>query len=163
MSNIFLIGFMGAGKSTIGRALAKELSFEFIDIDSFIEESTKMTIPEIFKKAGEEWFREQETFAVSCLSEGNNRIIATGGGVVERPENIDLMKKNGTVVYLKATADRLWTRVGKDKNRPLATDLASFRKRFDARKPKYEAASDITIDTNDKSVERIVSLIKEKL
>lgn len=164
MRNIFLIGFMGSGKSTVGKALAKEIGYDFIDIDSFIEESTKMSIPDIFAKAGEAWFRDQETFAVSCLAEGKDRVIATGGGVVEREENIEIMKKNdGFVVYLKATPDKLWTRVGKDPNRPLSTDLATFRKRFDARKPKYETAADLVIDTDGKTVEKIMSIIKEYL
>ncbi len=164
MRNIFLIGFMGSGKSTVGKALAKEIGYDFIDIDSFIEETAKMSIPDIFAKAGENWFREQETFAVSCLSDGKDRVIATGGGVVEREENIEIMKKNdGLVIYLKATPDKLWTRVGKDPSRPLSTDLQTFRKRFDLRKPKYEAAADLVIDTDGKSVEKIMGIIKEYL
>ena len=163
MNNIILIGFMGCGKSTIGRKLAEDLSMDYYDIDAFIEENTKMSIPEIFKKAGENWFRDQEAFALSCLTDAENRVIATGGGIVEREENIGTMKKGGTVVYLKALVDKLWTRAGKDPNRPLSTDLASFRKRFDGRKALYEAAADIVIDTGFLSVERTLDAVKKAL
>ena len=163
MNNIILIGFMGCGKSTIGRKLSEDLSMDYYDIDAFIEENTKMTIPEIFKKAGEKWFRDQEAFALTCLTDADNRVIATGGGIVEREENIETMKKGGTVVYLKASVDKLWTRAGKDPNRPLSTDLASFRKRFDSRKALYEAAADIVRDTGFLSVERTLDAVKKAL
>ena len=102
MNNIILIGFMGSGKTTIGRLLAEEYSLEYYDIDEFIEENTKLSSPEIFKKAGESWFRDQEAFALTCLTDATNRLIATGGGIVEREENLETLKKGGTVIYLKA-------------------------------------------------------------
>ncbi|MBR6307031.1 MAG: shikimate kinase [Lachnospiraceae bacterium] len=163
MNNIILIGFMGSGKTTIGKILANDLSLEYFDIDEFIEENTKMSIPEIFKKAGESWFRDQESFALSCLTDGSNRLIATGGGIVEREDNLEVLKNGGTVVYLKASPDKLWTRAGKDPNRPLSTDLASFRKLFDRRRSRYEAAADIVIDTGSLSVERTVEAVKKAL
>lgn len=163
MNNIILIGFMGSGKTTIGKLLAEEYSLEYYDIDEFIEENTKMSIPEIFKKAGESWFRDQEAFALTCLTDATNRLIATGGGIVEREENLETLKKGGTVIYLKASPDKLWTRAGKDPNRPLSTDLASFRKLFERRKARYEAAADIVIDTGNLSVERTVEAIKKAL
>ncbi|MBO4678334.1 MAG: shikimate kinase [Lachnospiraceae bacterium] len=163
MNNIILIGFMGSGKSTIGKMLSADLSLDYYDIDAFIEENTKMSIPEIFKRAGESWFRDQEAFALTCLTDAENRVIATGGGIVERPENLETMKKGGTVVYLKATVDKLWTRAGKDPNRPLSTDLASFRKRFDSRKALYEEAADIVIDTGSLSLERTLEAVKKAL
>ena len=92
MNNIILIGFMGSGKTTIGKILANDLSLEYFDIDEFIEENTKISIPEIFKKAGESWFRDQESFALSCLTDGSNRLIATGGGIVEREVILKFLK-----------------------------------------------------------------------
>lgn len=163
MNNVILIGFMGCGKTTVGKILAEDLSLDYYDIDEFIETNTKMSIPEIFKKAGEEWFRNQESFALTCLTDADNRLIATGGGIVEKEENLETLKKGGTVVYLKASPDKLWTRAGKDPNRPLSTDLASFRKLFDRRKARYEAVSDIVIDTGSLSVERTVEAVKKAL
>ena len=163
MNNIILIGFMGSGKTTIGKILASDLALDYIDIDEFIEENTKMSIPEIFKKAGEAWFREQESFALSCMTDGKNRLISTGGGIVEREENIEVLKNGGTVVYLKASPDKLWTRAGKDPNRPLSTDLSSFRKLYDRRKARYEEAADIVIDTGNLSVERTLDAVKTAL
>ena len=163
MNNIILIGFMGSGKSTIGTKLAGELGLDYYDIDAFIEENTKMSIPEIFKRAGESWFRDQEAFALTCLTDATDRVIATGGGIVEREENLETMKKGGIVVYLKASVDKLWTRAGKDPNRPLSTDLATFRKRFDGRKALYEKAADIVIDTGSLSVERTLEAVQKAL
>ena len=163
MNNIILIGFMGCGKTTIGKRLAAELSMDYYDIDTFIEESTKMTIPEIFAKAGEKWFRDQEAFALTCVTDATNRVIATGGGIVEREENLETLKKGGTVVYLKVSVDKLWTRAGKDANRPLSGDLAAFRKLYDRRKSLYEQAADIVIDTGFLNVDRTVEAVKKAL
>ncbi len=163
MNNIILIGFMGCGKTTIGKRLAEEFSMDYYDIDSFIEESTKMTISEIFQKAGEKWFRDQEAFALSCVTDATNRVIATGGGIVERDENLETLKKGGTVIYLKVSVDKLWTRAGKDPNRPLSRDLASFRKLYDSRKARYEEAADIVIDTGFLNVDRTIEAIKKAL
>lgn len=160
MDNIILIGFMGAGKTTIGKALEKELSMELIDIDSFIEETSGKSIPELFKIGGEDWFRNQESEALKAILEGNNRIVATGGGIVEREENFEIMKNGGKVFYLKSTVDKLWTRAGKDPNRPLSKDLTSFRKLFEKRKSLYEKAADVIVETDGKSIEKIVEIIK---
>ncbi|MBR5897247.1 MAG: shikimate kinase [Lachnospiraceae bacterium] len=163
MNNIILIGFMGCGKSTIGKRLAEELAMDYYDIDAFIEESTKMTIPEIFSKAGEKWFRDQEAFALTCVTDAKDRVIATGGGIVEREENLETLKKGGTVVYLKVSVDKLWTRAGKDANRPLAGDLAAFRKLYDRRKTLYEKAADIVVDSGFLNVDRTVEAVKKAL
>lgn len=159
MSNVILIGFMGAGKSTVGKELSKKLDYEFIDIDSFIEETAQKSISDIFKMAGEKWFRDQETMILESLTKGDRRVIATGGGIVEKEENRKLLKTCDKVIYLKATVDKLWTRVGKDKTRPLSNDLSTFRKRFDNRKPLYEEAASYIVDTDGKSIDDIVDEI----
>lgn len=160
--NIYLIGFMGSGKSSVGKLLSEKLSMDYIDIDEFIVENTKMTIPEIFQKAGEAWFREQEAFALDCVSSGENRVIATGGGIVETPANIEKLKSLDNVFFLNAASDRLWSRVGKDENRPLSKNISDFVKLYQKRKPLYKEASSFTIETDrlsvDETAEKIISL-----
>lgn len=163
MANIILIGFMGAGKTTVGEILANELGYSFYDVDTFIEKTAGRSIKDMFTMAGESWFRDQETMTLSGLCDGDNRVIATGGGIVERDENFDIMHNAGTVIYLHGTIDKLWTRVAKDPQRPLATDLATFRARFDARKKKYEDWADIIVEAGASRVETIVEKIKEAL
>lgn len=162
-NNIILIGFMGCGKSTTGKLLAEELGYELIDADAYIENAINMKISEIFAKYGEKWFRKQESFGLECMVDGSNRIISTGGGVVETAENRDTLKNGGTVVYLKSTVDRLWTRVGKDPNRPLSRDFTAFRKLFDRRKPVYEEWADIIVDTADKNPQMVAWEILKQL
>lgn len=157
--NIYLIGFMGSGKSTVGKLLAQNLSMDFYDIDEFIVENTKMTIPEIFKKAGEKWFREQEAFALDCLSSGDNRVIATGGGIVETPSNTEKLKGLDNVFFLNASSDRLWQRVGKDANRPLSKNISDFVKLYQKRKPLYKEVSNFTIETDILSPEEVANQI----
>lgn len=161
--NIILIGFMGCGKSTTGKLLSEMLQYELIDADAFIENATNMKISDIFAKYGEKWFREQESFALECMTDGEKRIISTGGGVVETPANREILKNGGTVVYLKSTVDRLWSRVGKDPKRPLSKDLNGFMRLFNKRKPVYEDWADIVIDTANKTPQAIAGEIVSKL
>ena len=163
--NIYLIGFMGSGKSTVGKLLAETLSMDFYDIDEFIVENTKMTIPEIFEKAGEKWFREQEAFALDCLSSSENRVIATGGGIVETPANIEKLKSLDNVFFLNASSERLWQRVGKDSNRPLSKNISDFVKLYQKRKPLYKEVSNFTIETDTliakEVANQIISIFQE--
>lgn len=163
MANIILIGFMGAGKTTVGEILAHELGYSFYDVDSFIEKTAGRSIKDMFTMAGESWFRDQETMILEGLCDGDNRVIATGGGIVERDENYEIMHKAGTIIYLHGTIDKLWTRVSKDPQRPLASDLATFRSRYDSRKKKYEDWADIIVEAGTARIETIVSKIKEAL
>lgn len=161
MNNIILIGFMGCGKSTVGRELLAKTGFELIDADAYIEKTTGMKISDIFSKHGESWFREQESLAMENLSKRSGCIISCGGGVVETAKNRDILKAGGKVIYLKASLDNLWARVGRDPNRPLSKNYESFRSLFDKRKSVYEDWADVVIDTRGKSPAKIAELIIE--
>ncbi|HCS75547.1 MAG TPA: shikimate kinase [Clostridiales bacterium] len=117
--NIFLIGFMGTGKTTLGQILADQTGMTFIDMDAQIEERTGKTIADIFKEDGETWFRKKETevLAESIIQE--NQVFSTGGGIVLRPRNKELMKNNGIVIALKANINTIWERLKNTSNRPL--------------------------------------------
>ena len=117
--NIVLIGFMGSGKTTISKLLSKKLKREILDIDSLIEKNTAMRIKTIFKKYGEEYFRDLETKTVKSISNVKGKIISTGGGVIVREENIKNLKKNGIIVYLKNSFETSKKRLEGKKNRPL--------------------------------------------
>ena len=117
--NIVLTGFMGTGKTAVGKKLAEELGMQYIDTDEMIEKDVGMIIPNIFKRRGEKYFREVETQAIKCVAMLDNFVIATGGGVVLKQENMEELERNGIVICLTASADTILQRTGKDANRPL--------------------------------------------
>ena len=117
--NIVLTGFMGVGKTTVGKILAQELKAEFIDTDEEIEKTYKMSIPDIFAKLGEEKFREFETEVVKNVSHKNRCIISCGGGVAKSEINMNFLRQNGKIVNLYASADKIIENIGNDANRPL--------------------------------------------
>lgn len=146
---IFLVGPMGAGKTTIGKLLAKQLGREFIDCDWYIIEQTGADIPWIFDKEGEIGFRDRETKALSELTAMPNIIMATGGGAVGRAENRALLKQ-GLVIYLDASVDTQLIRTKKDKNRPLLQNdnpRAILEKLYQERSPLYKEVADIIVPT----------------
>ncbi|MBF0553832.1 MAG: shikimate kinase [Nitrospirae bacterium] len=153
MKNIVLTGFMGTGKTTIGRVLAKLLGRNLIDIDSEIEKAQGMKITEIFATMGEARFRDIETETVNKISTLSNVVISTGGGIVLRQENIELLRKKGIVANLTAAPEIIFARVSGGNDRPLlnvADPLAKIRELLDFRRPFYLNA-DIVIDTGDKT------------
>ncbi|WP_434796905.1 shikimate kinase [Terrisporobacter vanillatitrophus] len=156
--NIFFIGFMGVGKTTISSYLSKILDRKYIEIDQYIEKKEKMTIPEIFEKHGETYFRDLETETLRMLNQMDNTIISCGGGIVLRDENIDLMKKQGKIILLTATAETVYDRVRFSNERPILNNnmnvefISSLMKK---REEKYLNSADLIIDTNNKSVEKI--------
>lgn len=159
--NILLIGFMGVGKTTIGRKLARRLGYFFIDMDKEIEYAQKCSIVDIFKYAGEAHFRKLETELLNQLSSVNNTVISTGGGIVTTDGNIELMKNIGKVVYLNTPLDVLLPRLQNDNQRPLlhTEDAeAKIRSLMTVRAPLYEQADHI-IDTNDHPPQQVVSQI----
>lgn len=146
---IYLVGPMGAGKTTIGKLLAKHLGREFIDCDWYIVEQTGADIPWIFEKEGEFGFRERETRALMDLTAMSDIVMATGGGAVGRAENRELLKQ-GLVIYLDASVDTQLARTKKDKNRPLLQSdnpRAVLEELYQKRNPLYREVADIIVPT----------------
>ena len=164
-NNIVLIGFMGCGKSTVGKQLADAMDFEFRDADAMIEEDYGKTISEMFKEEGETYFRDAETVLLRKLSaEAEGLVLATGGGMPMRKENAALLKTIGTVVFLEAKIETILRRLQKDTGRPLAEGKdkeVRLRSLFEMRLPVYREAAEYIVDTEDKSLEIIVEEIKK--
>lgn len=163
MGNIVLIGMPGTGKSLIGKFLAELTGKTLQDTDAKIEEEAKMTIPEIFEKEGETGFRDRESAICKKLGKERNLIIATGGGAILRPENVDALRQNGTLVHITRSIDKLPTR-----GRPLSKNIETLKKMEAQRMPLYKAAADITFRNNytcsrKKLRQRVNTYILEKL
>lgn len=163
MGNIVLIGMPGTGKSLIGKFLAELTGKTLQDTDAKIEEEAKMTIPEIFEKEGEAGFRDRESAICKNLGKERNLIIATGGGAILRPENVDALRQNGTLVHIIRSIDKLPTR-----GRPLSKNIETLKKMEAQRMPLYKAAADITFRNNytcsrKKLRQRVNTYILEKL
>lgn len=164
--NIFLVGLMGAGKTTVGKLLAKHLSKSFIDCDQEIQRRTGVKIPIIFEIEGEEGFRGRESAVLQELTGRDDVVLATGGGAVLRPENRQLLKERGLVIYLRAAVDDLWQRTRHDKSRPLLqTDepRAKLTELFQQRDPLYREVADLVVDTSQQSVHSLVRRIERLL
>ena len=159
LKNIVLIGFMAAGKSSVGRLLAQELGWDFIDTDQRIEEVTGMRIPELFRGYGEKRMRSEENLIVSKISEAEQTIIATGGGTVLNPQNRQILFELGMTIHLYVPLDIALQRVKRRQDRPLLTkSMSEIEQMWKERLDVYNLA-DITIDTTDKDVNIIVSEI----
>lgn len=166
MRNVFLIGPMGAGKSTIGRLLAKELKYPFKDSDREIEARTGADIPWIFDVEGEEGFREREEAMIAELVQEHGIILATGGGVVMREANRKALSANGLVVYLRTSVDQQLQRTSKDRQRPLllnADPEKVLRDLMARRDPLYSEIADVTIDTDQRGPKIVVNTILSRL
>lgn len=162
--NIYLIGFMGSGKSTVGKVLAEELNYEFVDTDEEIEKETGMKIKDIFKEYGEEYFRDLERKKILELSKKRNLVISTGGGLPAKEENLNVMKNSGIVIWLKIDFDTFLNRVGNDENRPLLKeDINKLKERFNNRKKYYSQADIVVINDDTKTVDETVREILEKI
>ena len=147
MKNIILCGFMGSGKTVVGRELAKIMGFRFVDTDEMIEKETGIAVKAIFAAHGEEYFRALEADVCARLGETQNSVIATGGGALTFPDNVTAIKKSGgKVVFLDASYGVICERVGDGASRPLFKDRESARKLYDARRAAYLAAADYTVD-----------------
>lgn len=166
LGSIFFVGLMGAGKTTIGRLLAKHLNMTFYDTDHEIERRTGVNIPLIFEVEGEVGFRRREFLMLEELSQMQNIVLATGGGAVLSQQNREMLKKNGTVIYLRANVQELWQRTRNDKNRPLLQNdnpRAKLEQLFSERDPLYEEVADIIVDTGGQPVGTIVHHIEQLL
>lgn len=164
--NIILVGLMGAGKSTIGRQLARKLGLTFYDSDKVIEERTGVSIPTIFEVEGEAGFREREEQVIADLTSLSGVIIATGGGSVLRASNRQHIKAGGCVIYLRANAEQLFQRIKHDKNRPLMqtpNPMQTLRDLLKAREPLYLEVADLIMPTGKQKANVILREIQNKL
>ena len=157
MTSIVLIGMPSSGKSSIAKRLAEDLHKEFYDVDTQIEQIAHKSIKAIFKDHGEEYFRDLETNVIFQLSQKKQCIIATGGGSILRKQNVDALKRNGMLCYIKRDLDKLLV----DDARPLSKSKTAIQKMLDIRSPLYEAAADINIENNNE-LDDVIETIKQK-
>lgn len=157
---------MGSGKSTIGQLLAHRLNREFFDSDHYIEEKTGVDIPRIFDIEGEKGFRQRETIALQELTRKKNLVLATGGGSVTRPENRDLLKSSGFIIFLDTSVNQQIQRLKHDKNRPLLqteNPREKLEQLLQQRKPIYLEMADLRIPTDRKYARKVAAEIIPKL
>ena len=164
--NIVLIGFMGAGKSTISDYLSTMFDMDIVELDQVIAEREEMSIPDIFATYGEEYFRDLETNLLIEMQSRKNAVISCGGGAALREGNVAEMKKNGRVVLLTATPETIYDRVKDSNDRPVLNgrkNVAGISELMEQRREKYEAAADIVINTDNKSVLQICEELVQRL
>lgn len=165
--NIFLVGPMGAGKSTIGRQLARQLHLEFFDSDSEIERRTGADIAWVFELEGEEGFRLREEKVIEELTENTGIVLATGGGSILSKESRNRLSARGVVVYLQTTIEKQLARTQRDKRRPLIAEADNPREVLEnlaeARNALYEEIADITVRTDEQSTKVVIDQIIEKV
>lgn len=164
--SLFLIGFMGAGKSSVAAALGDALKREVLEMDQCISEQEKMSIPEIFAQKGEAYFRQCETQLLRDCANREPQVVSCGGGVPMRQENVEAMRACGTVILLTARPEVILERVKDDHNRPLLEghkDVPYISGLMEQRRPHYEAAADITVDTSDLTIQEVCREILERI
>ena len=167
--NIILIGFMGTGKSEVGKALAKQLGLRYVDTDALIETEEKQPISDIFGQKGEAYFRELETNLLKKIQSSDNCVIAAGGGMGLRAENVKMLKAMGKVVLLQASPAVIYARVKNEKHRPLLNvqdPAAEIGKILEKRQTAYAQAADFTLDTSSLNIEtaaqEVIKWLKSK-
>jgi shikimate kinase len=163
---VFLVGMMGAGKTSVGRALARRLGKAFWDSDHVIEERTGVKIPVIFEIEGEPGFRARESAVIAELTAMDGIVLATGGGAVLGDANREKLRSRGTVVYLRANVRDLLNRTRHDRNRPLlqtADPRARLTELFEVRDPLYRETAHITVDTGSQSLTSLVARLHQML
>ncbi len=164
--NLFFVGLMGAGKTTVGRAVARRLDYPFFDSDHEIEARCGVRIPVIFEHEGEAGFREREAQMIDELTQRSGIVLATGGGAVLRPENRALLHARGTVVYLRASPHDLWLRTRHDRNRPLLQTedpKGRLEALYTARDPLYREVAHFIIETGKPSVAQLANMVLMQL
>jgi shikimate kinase len=164
--NIFLVGMMGAGKTTVGRALAQKMQMRFADTDKVLVERTGVPIATIFEIEGEAGFRRRESAVLAELAGEPQYIIATGGGAILASENREVMRRSGTVVYLHARVENLWERTRHDTNRPLLATpdpRATLVKLLEERDPLYREAAHVVVDTGVQSAGTLAARVMAAL
>lgn len=164
--NIFLIGFMGCGKSTVAAKLNQMYGMHVVEMDQEISKRQKKSIPEIFEQYGEEYFRNLESALLEEIATGSGQVVSCGGGVVLREDNVAEMKKSGHIVLLTAKPENVLTRVQKDDNRPILKGrktVEDIQTLMEARREKYEGAADIVVATDDKNIAEICDEIIQRI
>jgi shikimate kinase len=160
--NVFLVGMMGAGKTTLGRSLAQRLGLVFADTDRVLVERTGVPVATIFEIEGEEGFRKRESAVLAELAQEDGRVIATGGGAVLSAANREVMRSRGTVVYLRARLENLWERTRHDSSRPLlrtADPKGTLKGLLELRDPLYREAAHVIVDTGSQSASSLVARV----
>ena len=167
IGNLFLVGMMGSGKTTLGKALAGRLQHPFYDTDKVLVERTGVPVATIFEIEGEAGFRRREALVLAELARESDAVVATGGGAVLDPENRRMMHASGTVIYLRAKAEHLWERLRHDTSRPLLSTpdpRATLESILAVREPLYSECAHLTVDTGAQSaavlVTRVVNALK---
>ena len=162
MKHLVLVGFMGCGKTTVGRKAALRLKLPFVDTDALIVERAGMSIPELFKQHGEAAFRDLETSMIREVSDGPPAVIATGGGALLRPENVDALRRSGILIHLEADPATVLLRTGSRKSRPLLdgyeNPLERIQSLMEARKDLY-AQADVSVDTVGPPMSRVATAV----
>lgn len=164
--NIFLIGFMGCGKSSVAEAMELEYGMKRIEMDQIIVEQNQMAISDIFKLYGEEHFRDLESALLEEVQMKENQVVSCGGGVVLRKKNVDIMRQNGIIILLTASPETILKRVENDVSRPVLEGkktIQGITDLMETRCEKYEMAADVTIHTDEKSIAQICEEIQEKM
>jgi len=163
MKNIYLVGFMGSGKSTVGKILAEKLNMNFVDIDKLIEEKEGMKIKDIFERKGESYFRELERKQIEATVKQEGLVVSTGGGLGANLDNMNFMKKNGDVVWLDVSLNTVLDRLKNDQDRPLLKQpTEKIKQLFEERKNVYRLAN-IRINADKKTPSQIVEEILTKI
>lgn len=166
MPNIYLVGPMGAGKSTIGRQLAEALGFEFKDTDQEVQRRTGVDIPTIFEFEGEEGFRLRERQVIEDLTQEDHVVLATGGGAVLRADNRQDLAARGVVIYLHCSPDQQYARTSRDRSRPLLDTpdpLGRLRELMEVRDPLYRQVADMVVSTEKRGTASVVKEIRRRL
>lgn len=156
LRNVILIGFMGTGKTSIGKRVAQSLGFAFVDTDELIEQASGKSISDIFSDEGEDYFRDLESETLRGCGKRSNQVISTGGGIVLREANRQILSETGYVIWLKASADAILERVSRNHERPLlhtADPLQTIKDLLLERGKMYSASADFTIDTDELSID----------